>query len=268
MNVSFEIAERATEDNSIKPINIDLGDDAAEYLLYQLDGPGIACLENALNPEFLEKLRNDIDKLLDERGHRYFSIIQPGKVLGGPFIQMAQKSGLVELMSRLARIGHSDQAVDGFELYNVLRIIAGDEARKASFEFHYDATVITCVMPLYIPDGPPDEAGDLIALPNLRGYRGSSLLNIIEKVFMQNPLAFRLYKAIFSSGKRNVYKLKPGNLYFFWGYRTFHANLPCRPGAKRATLLFHIGNPHAGDRLTELVLNIRRKREERRLAKK
>ena len=38
--------------------------------------------------------------------------------------------------------------------------------------------------------------------------------------------------------------LKPGNAYLFWGYRSYHATLPCRPGDSRATLIIHYGNLH------------------------
>jgi hypothetical protein len=46
-----------------------------------------------------------------------------------------------------------------------------------------------------------------------------------------------------------VVKLEPGNAYLFWGYRAFHATLPCAPGALRATLMLHYGELHSGDHL-------------------
>jgi len=41
----------------------------------------------------------------------------------------------------------------------------------------------------------------------------------------------------------------PCNLYFFWGYRTVHANEACDPDKIRATALFHFGDPHANSGL-------------------
>lgn len=243
------------------PLNLETED----VLFEELQDKGFTCLENAIDPEFLAACRGQIDRLLDERGERFFTIIQPRNREGGAFAEMAATPGFVDLLSNLARRGHSKAAVEGFELRDVLRIIAGDEATKGSFEFHYDATVVTAVMPLYIPEGPPGTTGELIAIPNRRRYRGSAVTDIVEKLLLQNPIAFKLYRKRYGAGKRNVVLLKPGNLYFFWGYRTFHGNLPCQPGHKRATLLFHFGDPHSGHPLTEAVLKIRKFREERRL---
>lgn len=236
-----------------------------DRLFRDLTATGFTCVENAIDPAFLAKVQGQVDAMLDERGHRYFSIIQPQQKEGGAFAEMAASPGFVNLLRNLARRSHSEAAVKDFELYNVLRVIAGDEATKGSFEFHYDATVVTVLMPLFIPEGPRGTTGELIALPNRRGYRSSTLLNVAEKIIYQNPLAFRYYGRRYRAGERDAFSLKPGNLYFFNGYRTFHGNLPCSPGQKRATLIFHFGDPHAGDPMTKAILKVRRKREERRL---
>lgn len=235
-----------------------------DRLFAELQDKGFTCLENAVDPEFLAACREQIDALLDKRGERFFTIIQPQNREGGAFAEMAATPGFVNLLRNLARRGHSEAAVRDFELYNVLRVIAGDGA-EGSFEFHYDATVVTALMPLYIPEGAPGTTGELIAMPNRRHYRGSAMIDILEKLLLQNPIAFRLYRKRYGAGKRNAVQLKPGNLYFFWGYRTFHGNLPCQSGQKRATLIFHFGDPHAGHRLTRAVLKVRKFREERRL---
>lgn len=246
-------------------LTLPLNDQIEDKVFADLQADGFTCLADAVDPAFLEKCRKRVDALIDARGARYFTIIQPQLKEGGPFAEMAETPGFVDLLRQLARRSHSDRAVESFELYNVLRVIAGEDAAKTAFEFHYDATVLTVLMPLFIPDGPPGKAGDLVAMPNRRGYRGSTLINIAEKAVLQNPLAFRYYGARYGGGTRNVHQLKPGNLYFFNGYRTFHGNLPCEPGAKRATLIFHFGDPHAGDPLTRAVLGVRKLREERRL---
>jgi hypothetical protein len=48
-------------------------------------------------------------------------------------------------------------------------------------------------------------------------------------------------------------KMVPGNIYFFWGYRSIHANEACDPTKVRATALFHFANPHAGSNLGSTV---------------
>lgn len=246
-------------------LTIPLDKSVEDTLFAGLQANGLVCLPNAVEANFLAQCRDHIDGLLDERGHRHFSIIQAHQVEDGPFADMVATPRFVDMLRSLARRLHSDEAVKDFELYNVLRVIAGDDAAKTAFEFHYDATVLTMLMPIIIPDGPPGKAGELVARPNHRPYRSSAVINIVEKVLVQNPLAFRYYGRRYGSGESHVVQLEAGNLYFFNGYRTFHGNLPCLAGQKRATLIFHFGDPHVGDPLSRLVLRIRRMREERRL---
>jgi len=35
-----------------------------------------------------------------------------------------------------------------------------------------------------------------------------------------------------------------GDLYFFWGMRSLHANQACAPSSVRCTVLLHFGDPH------------------------
>ena len=236
-----------------------------DALFEQLQEKGFTCLDDAIDPAFLDECRQKVDSMLDQRGHRYFSVIQPQADEGSPFAAIAETPDFVDLLRNLARRGHSEAAVENFELYNVLRVIAGKEVAKRCFEFHYDATVVTALMPLYIPEGPLGTTGELAIFPNKRNFRFSSFFNIFEKIILQNPISFYFYRTKFFRDRWRIVNLKPGNLYFFWGYRTFHGNLPCLPGQKRATLIFHFGDPHAGDLLTKAVLKLRKYREARRL---
>ena len=57
--------------------------------------------------------------------------------------------------------------------------------------------------------------------------------------------------------------LKPGGAYMFWGYRTFHGNMPCGPDHLRATLILQYGDPHRGSPVLSL-LRLRRELRMRR----
>jgi hypothetical protein len=41
-------------------------------------------------------------------------------------------------------------------------------------------------------------------------------------------------------------ELQPGNLYFFWGYKSLHTNEPCDSDEIRSTALLHYTDPHEG----------------------
>jgi hypothetical protein len=51
-------------------------------------------------------------------------------------------------------------------------------------------------------------------------------------------------------------RMKPGSLYFFWGYRSVHTNEPCDPDKLRATALFHYGDPHQDSRTRALIRRV------------
>jgi len=73
-------------------------------------------------------------------------------------------------------------------------------------------------------------------------------VNLCEKALLQNRLAGRVLAAPWVQrrfGAREV-PMEPGNIYFFWGYRSLHANRACPPDRVRATALFHFADLHAG----------------------
>jgi hypothetical protein len=101
---------------------------------------------------------------------------------------------------------------------------------KKTNTFHYDANVITALLPVEIPQ--QDEArGDLMLFPNLRPFRSSVLFNVIEKTLMQNMLArYLLTKAIkYRLVKPMTLYLKPGNIYFFMAIARSMLMVPAIP---------------------------------------
>ena len=142
--------------------------------------------------------------------------------------------------------------------------VTGDER---SLLHHYDKHVITALAPILIPEGPKRRAGELVVFPNRRGYRRFALFNIIEKAIVQsNWYRNRINRKLAAGDLTNVKYLRPGNLYLFWGYRTYHSNFPVADDMVRATMLLHYGNPHPAS----LILKARtalQVREERRIAR-
>jgi hypothetical protein len=79
----------------------------------------------------------------------------------------------------------------------------------------------------------------------MRPFRRFVVHNLIEKTALQNACCRHLVRhRHIASQNQHLRSLIPGNIYLFWGYRTFHATLPCDPPALRATFIVHYGNPH------------------------
>jgi hypothetical protein len=149
----------------------------------------------------------------------------------------------------------------------VLRCVQGDSGRRESNCFHYDASLVTVLLPIEIPQQGVD-CGDLIIFPNLRRVRSNVLFNVLEKALLQNALSRKLISAAIRRKLLQPKKLQlvPGNLYLFWGYRTLHANESCDPANRRATAIFHYGDPHAGSLATRLILKLNQRRARRATA--
>ena len=250
------------------PINLIANDQTLDRLAHRLDTEGVVCVEGAVRPESLQRWRDQLDQILEQQGHKYFSIIQPWKEPDSAYSELAVDSNFRALLKGLTARGYRNHVAEG-DIYNVLRVIAGPNGAERSLMFHYDASVVTVLIPLQIPDGKPEDAGDLIAYPNRRPIRKSSLANVFDKLLIQNPLSRKLLSRQVARrpDDRDIVRLQPGNIYLFWGYRTLHANLGCKSNSLRATLLFHHGDPHQGSLVTRAIRWTRRVREARNVTK-
>ena len=83
-------------------------------------------------------------------------------------------------------------------------------------------------------------------LPNTRKVRKNYFFNALDKIVLDNPLTQAVLRKTTTSNRLHVTRVRmsPGNIYFFWGYRSVHTNEPCDPDKVRATALFHYANPH------------------------
>jgi len=225
----------------------------------RLDRTGFVCLENIILPDWLKDAQENVESWLAEYGEHGFCIIRASNETDTPAHRLVSDPGVRTIFENLARdrcprgLGQND------EIYSVLRVLAGPERKATSFKFHYDAAVVTMLVPLFIPTEGAGRSGDLILFPNRRPFRRSATLNIFEKVITQNWLyRKRILQEFNRAPEKYSVQLKPGNAYLFWGYRTFHGNGHCAPNTVRATLLLHYGNPHGGNPVLAAVKSVRR----------
>jgi hypothetical protein len=232
-----------------------------------LQGDGFVCLENAIDKGWLTQAQEYVHSLIDQKGERYFALNWPSRDEGAPIGEITADNKIRSLLGSLVRFDCPQAGIED-EIYNVLRVVAGDKSGdRKSLKYHYDNTVITALVPIVIPVGEPRRAGELLAYPNRRGYRSTAPVNIIEKAVVQSDWYRERFTRKLPDGDiPQIRMLQPGNMYLFWGYRTYHANFPVTPGMTRATLLLHYGNPHPNSFLLKLLKARNLRRERRNLA--
>ena len=242
-----------------------LKDFDAPYLAARLNSEGFICLEDAICEQWLSRARAHVEMLATQHSGRYFALNWPSRETASPWHEMTNNPAIKALLLDLARLGCSRATIED-EIYNVLRVVTGASGDAKSLAYHYDNTVITALVPVLIPKGPERKAGELVAFANKRPYRSTVLHNILEKAVVQSKwFRKRVTDALPGGPMDEIKYLKPGNLYLFWGYRTYHANFPVKHDILRATFLMHQGDPHGGSLALAAIkqLNLRRERRTR-----
>ena len=94
---------------------------------------------------------------------------------------------------------------------------ARPERAASSHAFHFDAAVVTMLVPLFIPTAGPGRSGQLVVLPNRRRFRRSAVIDLVEEISTQNPLyRNRTMPRVYGSPDDYLVEMKPGNVYLFW----------------------------------------------------
>lgn len=236
-------------------------DETITRLAAEIDQNGFAILENYLSPEMLAQGRTFISQQTQQYNGEYFAIHGIEALSGSLPASLALSTPLREMLSELykTQTGRAPSAEE--QVFPVIRCLQGKSGLKQSHFYHFDATAVTALLPLYIPtEG--EHCGDLIIFPNLRPVRFNALFNVIEKAVLHNSFSQKMVALAVKRGwlKPIRLKLEPGNLYLFWGYRSLHANDECDPALLRATALFHFGNPHHDSWLARLILGTNKRR--------
>jgi hypothetical protein len=231
---------------------------AAQPLADQLDDIGLVCLPDAVSSDWLAEARRAVTDHIAEHGERDFFVFGPGEDESPLVESLFAQPGLRGLLQSVAA-----QRFSGLEprpVRSCLRVLVKQPRRDAPL-LHFDNDLVTMVVPILIPTGEPRRCGELIAFPNARPFRRYVVGDIADKVRKHNPWARkRAVATAFARPDRHLVDLQPGNAYLFWGYRTYHGNMPLAPGLIRATLILHYGEPHPSGSLEQLMQRRRRRR--------
>jgi hypothetical protein len=213
-----------------------------EEIFEEIENVGYGTIENAISKNDLEKCKNNVQNLINENKGS-FSLVGNENLQNTLLNNLYHDQSFLSLQDNLVRkkIGLNHQYYNQ-DKYQVLRVLNGVSLNSQSHLFHFDNFTLTVLLPIYIPENKGiRKNGDLLVLPNVRELSFSPNKNALVKILTQNPLTRNLLKFAFIRKlfKFKHMKLQPGNLYFFWGFTTYHGNDDCDLGEIRSTALFH-----------------------------
>lgn len=225
-------------------------DSMACVLSRQITENGYAVIDDFVPRDRLAVAQDFVSRAVSENGGQYIGFTGTAK-LGGTFLaDLPDDPDFIGLCRGIYESAVGRPAPDvGF--YQILRCLSGSTAQKHAMRFHFDSYVLTALIPVTVPDhGNP---GRLIIHPNTRRIRRNYLTNLVDKALVDNPLSQTLLRSAYRRGSDRVIRLalKPGSLYFFWGYQSLHTNEACDAEAIRSTALLHYADPHADSRLKQ-----------------
>ncbi|HEY0124424.1 MAG TPA: hypothetical protein VGC14_22205 [Rhizobium sp.] len=230
----------------------ELSDEEISALVQEINRDGYAVLPEYVSPADMDALRQFVRDTVTVAGNRYTMLRGPEPVAETALGKMASSPALRRVCMRAYEIATSRPAPDQ-PYYQILRCLTGSTGRKHSMVFHFDSYVLTVLLPIEVPTG--KDSGELIVLPNFRRVRRWYASNLVDKILLDNPLTQQILRSMAKSIPDRFLRISmvPGNLYFFWGYRSIHTNAPCDPEKIRATALFHYADPHRGSKLRKLL---------------
>ncbi len=207
-----------------------------EAIKENINKDGFHCLKDFINQDNLEVLKKFVDQKLKENNYQYFFLTSESD--SNNLLNDEKFFENIESLLKNITLSFNYKLRENEKLYKVLRVVTGRKSQKVSLDFHFDAHLLTLLIPIYIPNTENSDNGNLIIIKNLRKLTKSLFKNIFQKIFFQS----NFFKKLFIQKnlmKKEILNLSPGNVYIFNGFRTLHANMNINPKDVRATILVH-----------------------------
>ncbi|WP_158940000.1 hypothetical protein [Burkholderia sp. S171] len=221
--------------------------ESAQALAESMDDSGVGILHDIVPEATLTQMRSFVAHQIEQHNGQYFGLEGAAWIVDTCLNPLFEDPGFRALMRSLyERKMRASPPSD--RIFPVLRGLTGTHGLRHALNFHYDSYVVTVLLPILIPNGADEPPGHLVMFPNLREARRFAIVNIVEKILVEKLLkrtwrSPRVQKLL----SAKIVPLTPGNLYFFWGMRSLHANQACLPSSVRCTALLHFGDPHEGN---------------------
>ena len=200
-----------------------------------LDRDGLAVIEKFFRPDALEQMNAYALGKLDfcTNGKRRIPLV--GKDLKGTiFFDMAKSDLLVRISNALLRKFKYSVAAE--DIYPVLNILHGPVCQDGVHSFHFDASFLTAAIPVAMGDRSRVNRGQFRIYPNVRSFSTNWVLN----KFYWNVMKLEVTRRVLA---HRYVDFEVGNLYFFYGFRSYHCTEPLDVDLLRINCLLNIGGP-------------------------
>jgi len=200
-----------------------------------IDETGMATLDGFIHPNFLAELRSTVDRLrpVCYQGGKRKSLIGADLKDTG-FCEITFSDFLIRLANDI--LAPFNVKVEASDIHPAMSILIGEEGQDTLQHWHFDATYLSVAMPVVMPPPGGERDGKFRIWPNVRRFSQNQWLN---------RLYWNLAKFAFLRRMVRSYTINftPGNLYFFYGFRSYHGPDELDPNLLRANCLINFGGP-------------------------
>jgi hypothetical protein len=233
------------------------------WLANELDDQGVVRLRDVISNEWLQAMRASVEYCIERNGDGDFFIAEADHEVGSPPHRLVSDPAFRQLFIAAADLRWPKAGAADHDIRCSMLVRAGNGPKARSNRFHYDGAVLTMVVPIFIPDADVGTNGELAAFGNKRRFRRFLASHLVDTVLTHNSLyRRRISRTVHAAPEKHLVELRPGDAYLFWGYRTFHGNLPCAPGLLRTTLVLHYGAVHSDSWVLRMVWKFSRSRRD------
>jgi len=240
-------------------VNLNYSDSEIQDFAKGVEYSGVCEISNFFTQSVIEDASRQMNYIRTDLGVDAFSL-RYSDMDPCIFTRLKESPILKEFLSRILEASGVVLNNDD-DIHHVIRYTNGKYNNRDANKYHFDAYDLTLLMPILTPIDPKLACGDLIVFPNIRRFSTNLFKNIFFKITFQNRLMRTFASKDWFQKMFNctTVKVKPGNVYIFYGFRTYHGNIELEDNLIRATALFHYHNPLYESKIISYIERSRKK---------
>ncbi|MHA7664141.1 hypothetical protein [Mycolicibacterium sp. HS_4_1] len=136
-------------------------DEPSARIAAELDRNGVVCLADVVSADWLAAAQTAATLLIAAHNGRHVTVYGAAEQGFEPARQIVTDERLQRLFAELMVVGCPGGGADGERIHTVLRINSGAAPHDDPMWFHYDASALTLVIPVFMSEGAHGESGEL-----------------------------------------------------------------------------------------------------------